>query len=278
VPAMTFSIVARSADGESWGVAVASKFLGVGSAVPAARAGIGAIATQSYANTSYKPRGLELLSAGTTAEEVLERLLAGDDDREQRQVGVVDAAGRAATYTGTKCHDWAGGLTGEGVAIQGNILTGTEVVVAMRDAWQDSPADQRLSRRLLAALRAGDVAGGDRRGRQSAALLVVRAGGGYAGLDDVAVDLRVDDHPTPCAEMARLLDLHELYNNAPDPADLLALTDDLRAEVDDSARRLGHADFDAWVACENFENRAWPDRVDPQVLQILRDQAATAAP
>jgi uncharacterized Ntn-hydrolase superfamily protein len=272
---MTFSIAARSADGQWWGVAVASKFLGVGAAVPAARAGVGAIATQSYANTSYKPRGLALLAEGATAEQVVERLLADDPGREHRQVGVVDAHGRAATFTGSDCHDWAGGVTDEGAAIQGNILAGPEVVPAMRAAWR-AGAREPLARRLLATLQAGDAAGGDRRGRQSAALLVVHEGGGYAGFDDVAVDLRVDDHTTPCAELARLLDLHELYNVPPDPSVLLPFTDELRSEVDSAARRLGHADFEAWVGCENFENRAWPDKVDPQVLTILRDQAASA--
>ena len=278
---MTFSIAARSADGESWGVAVASKFLAVGSAVPAARAGLGAIATQSYANTSYKPRGLDLLAEGAYAQDVIDRLLADDDGREQRQVGIVDAAGRAATFTGSECHDWAGGVTEDGAAIQGNILTGADVVAAMRTAWLESAGTEgdsslSLARRLTATLRAGDQAGGDRRGRQSAALLVVRSGAGYAGFDDIAVDLRVDDHPAPCPELARLLDLHELYNVPPDPAVLLPMTEQLRTEIDDAARRLGHADFDAWVGCENFENRAWPDRVDPQVLEILRDQAAAA--
>jgi uncharacterized Ntn-hydrolase superfamily protein len=276
---MTFSIAARSADGQWWGVAVASKFLGVGAAVPAARAGVGAVATQSYANTSFKPRGLALLAEGASAEQVVERLLADDPGREQRQVGVVDAQGHAATFTGSDCHDWAGGVTDEGAAIQGNILAGPDVVPAMRAAWRDpageaSEAHGSLARRLLAALQAGDAAGGDRRGRQSAALLVVHEGGGYAGFDDVAVDLRVDDHTAPCAEMARLLDLHELYNVPPDPSVLLPFTDDLRSEVDDAARRLGHADFEAWVGCENFENRAWRDLVDPQVLAILRDQDA----
>ncbi len=279
---MTFSIAARSGDGEAWGVAVASKFLGVGAAVPAARADLGAIATQSYANTSYKTRGLDLLAGGATAEETLQGLLAADEGREHRQVGIVDRAGRAATFTGSRCHDWAGGVTGDGAAIQGNILTGPEVVAAMQAAWRetatrpDAGSHPSLPRQLLAVLQAGDAAGGDRRGRQSAALLVVRAGAGYAGFDDVAVDLRVDDHPAPCAELERLLGLHELYNVPPDPAQLLPLSDELRAEVDAAARRLGHADFEAWVGCENFENRAWPDKVDPQVLRILRDQAGAS--
>jgi uncharacterized Ntn-hydrolase superfamily protein len=191
---------------------------------------------------------------------------------------VVDGAGQAATFTGAQCHDWAGGAAENGASIQGNILTGPGVVAAMRAAWRESASGDgarsgSLARRLLTTLRAGDGAGGDRRGRQSAALLVVKAGAGYGGYDDVAVDLRVDDHPEPCAQLARLLDLHELYNVPPDPAVLLPMTEELRAEIDEAARRLGHADFDAWVGCENFENRAWPDRADPQVLQILRDQA-----
>ncbi|MGH3367672.1 MAG: DUF1028 domain-containing protein [Nocardioidaceae bacterium] len=270
---MTFSIVARSADGESWGVAVASKFLGVGAAVPAARAGVGALATQSYANTSFKARGLSLLAAGSNAQQTLDQLLADDEGREQRQVGIVDRDGGTATYSGTGCHDWAGGVTGAGVAIQGNILASPEVVDAIQAAWQGTEDDAPLRHRLLEALRAGDAAGGDRRGRQSAALLVVRAGAGYAGFDDVAVDLRVDDHPTPVQELARLLDLHELYFVPPDPAELLPLTEPLSDEMDGLARDLGHSDFSAWVGCENFENRAWPDRVDPLVLQILRNQS-----
>ncbi|MGH3356024.1 MAG: DUF1028 domain-containing protein [Nocardioidaceae bacterium] len=274
---MTFSIVARSTDGQSWGVAVASKFLGVGAAVPAARVGAGAVATQSYANTSYKPRALTLLADGATADVTLQALLADDVGRDQRQVGIVDRRGGATTYTGSGCHDWAGGVTLDGVAIQGNILVGPAVVDAMRAAWDETDPDMTLSRRLLAALRAGDAAGGDRRGRQSAALLVVRAGAGYAGFDDVAVDLRVDDHPQPCEEMARLVDLHELYNLPPDPSELLPLTDDLRVEIDGLARSVGQADFGAWVGCANFENRAWPDKVDPKVLQILRDQAGRAS-
>lgn len=270
---MTFSIVARSADGESWGVAVASKFLGVGAAVPAARAGVGALATQSYANTTFKTRGLSLLAAGSTAQQTLDQLLADDDGREQRQVGIVDRAGGSVNYSGSGCHDWAGGVTGAGVAIQGNILTGPDVVDAMQTAWAGTDDDAPLSHRLLAALRAGDDAGGDRRGRQSAALFVVRAGAGYAGFDDVAVDLRVDDHPTPVPELSRLVELHELYFVPPDPDDLLPLTEELKAEMDSLARELGHSDVAAWIGCENFENRAWPDKVDPLVLQILRNQS-----
>ncbi len=271
---MTFSIVARSADGLQWGVAVASKFLAVGSAVPAARAGVGAVATQSYANTTYKPRGLALLADGCDAQTTVETLLAGDDDRGHRQVGVVDAAGGSATFTGELCHAWAGGHTGDGVAIQGNILTGPDVVDRMRRAWDESDLEAPLSQRLLAALHAGDAAGGDSRGRQSAALLVVQEGAGYAGFDDVLVDLRVDDHEDPCRELGRLLDLHGLYYDRPRPEDEQKVDDTLRAELDALAQVTGRADFEAWVAAENLENRFSGDTVDRRIVERLRRRAA----
>ncbi|HVB26657.1 MAG TPA: DUF1028 domain-containing protein, partial [Mycobacteriales bacterium] len=194
---MTFSIVARSADGSAWGVAVASKFLAVGAAVPAAAAGVGALATQAWANLGYRPDGLALLRAGRSADQTLAALTEADEGRETRQAGIVDAAGTAATFTGSECHPWAGGVFGPGYAIQGNILLGAEVVEAMERSWRDSAPDAPLGRRLLAALSSGDRAVGDRRGRQSAALLVVTAGGGYGGGSDVLIDLRVDDHPAP---------------------------------------------------------------------------------
>jgi uncharacterized Ntn-hydrolase superfamily protein len=269
---MTFSIVARSADGESWGVAVASKFLAVGSAVPAAAAGVGAIATQSYANTAYKPQALAALSAGLTASETLASLLAADDDREQRQVGVVDPQGGSATFTGSGCYAWAGGANGPGYAIQGNILTGPEVVAELERAWLSSDAAAPLEVRLLAALSAGDAAGGDSRGRQSAAVVVVRRGAGYGGFDDVAVDLRVDDHPDPVGELRRLRDLHELYLTASTPEERLPVDGALRAELDARAVALGRADFAAWVGAENYEMRVADDLswVDPRVLEIIR--------
>ncbi len=211
---MTFSIVARSADGESWGVAVASKFLAVGAAVPAAVAQVGAIATQADANVAWKGIALAHLDEGATAGVALQRLLEEDEGRDHRQVGIVDSDGSAASHTGPACLDWAGGTTGDGYAIQGNVLTGEEVVIAMQAAWDTSDEDAPLARRLLAALTAGDDAGGDRRGRQSAALLVVRDGAGYGGRDDVAVDLRVDDHRDPVTELARLLDLNDFYLTA----------------------------------------------------------------
>ncbi len=270
---MTFSIVARSADGESWGVAVASKFLAVGSAVPAAVAGVGAIATQADANVAYKGMALSHLDDGATASVALTRLLEEDPGRDHRQVGLVDVDGAAATHTGVECLDWAGGVTGDGYAIQGNILTGPEVVEAMEQAWAATPADVPLSVRLLAALRAGDDAGGDSRGRQSAALLVVRDGAGYGGNDDIAVDLRVDDHADPVAELARLLDLNDLYLTASTPEEQVPVSVDLLDEIEAKAKALGARDFHAWVGTENYEMRVAADGswIDAKILAILRD-------
>jgi uncharacterized Ntn-hydrolase superfamily protein len=274
-PGMTFSIVARSADGESWGVAVASKFLAVGSVVPAAVAEVGAIATQAWANVAYKGQALALLDEGATAAVALQRLLEEDDGREHRQVGLVDAEGGAASHTGSDCLAWAGGRTGDGYAIQGNILTGEEVVAAMEAAWHDvSDPGVTMARRLLAALRAGDEAGGDSRGRQSAAIFVVKDGAGYDGRDDVAVDLRVDDHSDPCAELARLLDLNEWYLTPPDDADKVPLTDELRAELDAFAQGEGKDSFAAWVGAENLEMRVGDDWVDQSIVEHARTKPA----
>jgi uncharacterized Ntn-hydrolase superfamily protein len=269
---MTFSIVARSADGESWGVAVASKFLAVGSAVPAAVAGVGALATQAMANVAYKGIGLAHLDEGATASVALHRLIEEDAGRDHRQVGIVDVDGGAATYTGQACLDWAGGVTGEGYAIQGNILTGPDVVDAMRAAWEDSDPDEPLARRLLTAMIAGDAAGGDSRGRQSAAVLVVREGAGYDGLDDVAVDLRVDDHADPLAELERLLDLNDLYLTASTEDEQVPVTPDLEAELEAFARARGARDFMAWVGTENYEMRVAGDLawIDQRILDLVR--------
>jgi uncharacterized Ntn-hydrolase superfamily protein len=274
---VTFSIVARSADGESWGVAVASKFLAVGSAVPAAVAGIGAIATQAWANVAYKGLALSHLDEGATAQVALDRLLEEDDGREHRQVGIVDCDGGSATYTGGECLDWAGGVAGPGVAFQGNILTGPEVVEAIRAAWDASVDEPTLARRLLRALQAGDAAGGDRRGKQAAALLVVKEGAGYDGGDDVAVDLRVDDHPEPCVELERLLDLNEWYLTAPAETDRVPLDDALRAELEAFAQGLGRPSFEAWVGAENVEMRVGDDWIDTRLLSLIRRSPATAA-
>ncbi len=298
--AMTFSIVGRSADGKILGVAVASKFLGVGAAVPAALADVGAVATQSYANLAYRPQGLTLLGTGVAAPEVVKALIAGDAGPVgHRQVGVVGVSGPGATFTGDDCHPWAGGTAGNGYAIQGNMLAGPAVVADMQSTWlsgvtwpppapltststtarpADPPpaSDSVLAYRLLAALRAGDQAGGDRRGRQSAALLVVAKGLGYGGTSDVLVDLRVDDHPDPVAELGRLLQMHTLYFERPDPATLLPLTGTLATEVRQRLPDLGQHDEDldealaSWAGIENLEMRIVPGAIDPLVLAQLR--------
>lgn len=270
---MTFSIVARSADGESWGVAVASKFLAVGSAVPAAVAGVGAIATQADVNVAYKGLALAHLDEGATAAVALQRLLEEDPLRDERQVGIVDLEGGAASHTGPGCVPWAGGATGDGYAVQGNCLTGAEVVEAMEQAWLAGPTDVPLQDRLIAALAAGDAAGGDRRGRQSAAILVVREGAGLAGEDDVAVDLRVDDHEAPIDELLRLLDLHELYLTASAEEARVPVDDALRNELEAFAAAAGQRDFATWVGVHNYEMRVARDLawIDERVLGIVRD-------
>lgn len=274
VAVMTFSIVARSEDGESWGVAVASKFLGVGSAVPAAVAGIGAIATQAYANVAYKGEALALLDDGATADVTVQRLIEDDPGRAQRQVGVVDSEGGSASFTGDDCMPWAGGRTGPNYAIQGNILTGPEVVEAMERAF--TSATGTLGSRLHAALVAGDEAGGDRRGRQSAAIFVVKEAAGYGGHDDVFIDLRVDDHPDPVRELGRLLDLHDLYGVATEADARIPIDAALAAELDERAKARGAADFMAWVGTENYEMRVAEDGtwIDERILAIIREDPA----
>jgi uncharacterized Ntn-hydrolase superfamily protein len=271
---MTFSVVGR--DGEAYGVAVASKFLAVGSAVPAAWAGTGAIATQAWANLAYRPHAGRLLAAGDSAAGTLAALVGADDQAGSRQAGVVGRAD-AATYTGQDCLTWAGGIATGDVAIQGNILTGPDVVADMHATWL-ATAGERLAERLLAVLSAGDAVGGDCRGRQSAALFVAAAGAGYGG-DDTEVDLRTDDHPDPVAELHRLLALHRLYFDAPDEATMLPLEGPLAAEVGALLDRAGHhgdtleAALDSWAGVENFEERLRPGRIDPLVLDRLRQAA-----
>ena len=275
---MTFSIVARSAEGDRWGVAVASKFLAAGAVVPGVRAPLGAIATQSFANLRYLPDGFALLAEGRSAQEALDALIAADDGRDQRQAGIVDGQGGASTFTGADCMTWAGGVTGPGYAIQGNILTGPEVVAAMEAAFIASGAAEPLAHRLHAALLAGDRAGGDSRGRQSAAILVGGVGAGYGGGSDIAVDLRVDDHHDPVVELGRLLGIHDLLFGKP------AESWPLEAETADRLRRaldaLGYDDPDLERALEraagveNLEERLLPGAVDPVVLAYLEDRAA----
>ena len=278
---MTFSIVATNLDRSQFGVAVASKFLAVGSAVPAARAGVGALATQAWANTAYKPDGLALLTNGANARETVATLTELDPKRELRQLGVVDAHGTSATYTGTECTDWAGGVAGDGYAIQGNILEGSRVIALMEEAWLGSDQQEPLAKRLLAALAAGDAAGGDKRGRQSAALFVVGDEGGYGGGDDVLVDLRVDDHEAPIPELARLLTIHHLLFGKPDPQDLMPLNGALAEEVRSLLGARGYiaggvttTELDrvlaAWAGVENLEERLVPGKLDPVVLDHLR--------
>jgi uncharacterized Ntn-hydrolase superfamily protein len=277
---MTFSIVARSADGESWGVAVASKFLAVGSAVPAAVAGVGAIATQADANVAYKGQALAHMDDGATASVALQRLIEDDEGRDHRQVGIVDVDGGSASHTGHACLDWAGSLTGAGYAIQGNILTGEDVVDAMEASWKSSDPEAPLARRLLEALGAGDQAGGDSRGRQSAALLVVQDGAGYGGLDDIAVDLRVDDHADPITELGRLLDLNDLYLTASTEEEKVPVTPELDEELEAFAQARGARDFQAWVGTENYEMRVAPDTswIDRRILDIVRSTGTGSEP
>ncbi|HET7010811.1 MAG TPA: DUF1028 domain-containing protein [Anaerolineales bacterium] len=234
----TFSIVAWDPSGPAWGIAVASKFPAVGAVVPLAAAGAGAVATQSYANTTYGPRGLALMAEGLSAAETLERLLEDDDGRIQRQVGLVDPRGGAASFTGSECLTWAGGRTGDGYAAQGNILVGPQVVDAMASTFESTIAP--LPERLLAALLAGDLAGGDRRGRQSAALLVVRAGAGYAGFNDRWIDYRVDDHQDPVPRLAELLEIHHLFFDQSRPEDRLPLEGETLETLRGILQRLGY--------------------------------------
>jgi uncharacterized Ntn-hydrolase superfamily protein len=261
---------------------VASKFLAVGAAVPAARAGAGAVATQALANLAYGPQGLERLAAGENAQSVVDALTGADDERDHRQLGIVDAKGNAATYTGVQCFDWAGGVKGAGFCCQGNILVGPQVVDEMRAAFENRQGE--LAVRLLAAVRAGDTVGGDRRGRQSAALLVVREGGGYGGGNDRAVDLRVDDNADPTTELERLFDLHRLYFPRPEDLEFIPVDESLAAELRAALAKLdfssgtgpGYDDdlrsaLFAYTGVENLEER-WSDDpvVEKRVLEHLR--------
>ena len=208
-PISTFSIVGYDPDNGDLGIAVQSKFFAVGAVVPWAEAGVGAIATQSWANTTYGPRGLELLKIGLSAKQTLDHLIKDDTGKNTRQVGIVDANGNVSNYTGEECHDWAGAISGEHFTAQGNILTGEEVVKAMGSTFEKSKGE--LADRLLDALIAGQEKGGDKRGQQSAALYVVRKNGGYSGFNDRYVDLRVDDHEKPIQELQRLLNIHKKF-------------------------------------------------------------------
>lgn len=281
---MTFSIVAFDPIKREWGVATESKFLAVGAVVPWAQANIGAVATQSYANTTFGPRGLALMASGFSAQAALDRLLATDEGREHRQVGLVDRSGHAATFTGKSCMEWAGGLIGTGFAAQGNILVSEKTVSAIASGFESAKGE--LADRLVAALKSGQKAGGDRRGQESAAVLIVRAQGGYAGFNDRYIDLRVDDDPRPIDRLAEILELHHLYFGKPDPIDLVPMDRASIRELQRIATASKHytglitgeyneetrTAVEALVSTENLEDR-WPlgkALIDPVAFKFLR--------
>ena len=277
LPVSTYSIVACDLEVRQWGVATQSKFLAVGSVVPWAAAEVGALATQSYANPQYGPDGLALLGQGLAAAEVAERLTEADEGRETRQLGVVDSLGGAATYTGAECHDWAGGCTGDGYAAQGNILVDGGTVDALAQTFE-ATAGKPLAERLIECLASAQLAGGDKRGQQSSALLVVEKDAGYANLTDVIVDLRVDDHEHPIEELQRLYQLHDALFGVTPRARWLEVDAALRTELQGHLARLGYegefeSAFTAWAGTENYEMRVdGVERVDPVVLDALRSQ------
>ncbi len=286
----TFSIVAFDPANGDLGIAVESKFLAVGAVVPFAEAGVGAMATQSWANTSYGPRGLRMLKQGLTPTQVGTKLVTADKYAPQRQFGIVDAKGHAFTYTGKGCFDWAGGRTGKNFAAQGNILAGAAVVDALAQTFESTRGD--LADRLVAALAAGQAAGGDKRGQESAALLVVRDKGGYGGFNDRYIDLRVDDHPQPIDELKRLLDLHHLYLGKTQSHDVIPIDANIARELQTMMRTRGYyagAISGAWddaskkafrefAGVENLEERlqegAFIDRV---VLEFLRERVGKSS-
>ena len=282
----TFSIVAYDPTSQSLGIAVQSKFLAVGAVVPWAIAGVGAVATQSYANTSFGPQGLALMKQGFTAQEALDQLVAGDEGRAHRQVGLVDAQGRTATFTGDECHAWAGGLLGNHYAVQGNILVSARTVEAMAQRYEQAKGE--LADRLIAALAAGQAAGGDRRGQQSASILVVRPEGGYGGFNDRYMDLRVDDDPAPIDRLQSLVDLHHLFFKPPEPGEMAKIEGELAREIQRILRWAGFYDgpetgeYDtptrkalaALVGNENFEERfdETGGLISQQVMQVFRQK------
>lgn len=274
---MTFSIVACDLEEQTWGVAVASKFPAVGAIVPWAQAEVGAVGTQSFANTSFGPRGLALMTTGLSAQETLSRLLEDDPERDLRQVGLVDSKGGAETFTGSGCFAWAGGISGKGYAIQGNILKSGRVVPAMEKAFLKTSGS--LPKRLHAALLAGDRAGGDKRGRQSAAIYVVKPKGGYGGFTDRWLDYRVDDHEDPVLRLGELLELHDLYFDKSPESDRSLITGRTLEQITDILTRQGFMKkgrkfreaFNEFIGNENFEERADPEAtwIDKPVLKYL---------
>jgi len=284
---MTFSIVAYDAKTKDLGVAVESKFPAVGATVPFASANVGAIATQAWANTSYGPRGLAMLKREMTPSQVARTLTAKDKEREKRQVGVVDAKGRVAAFTGKECNEWAGHLVGKHYACQGNILASREVVTAMARGFERTEGD--LPAKLLAALVAGQDAGGDRRGQQSAALLVVRAKGGYGGFNDRWIDLRVDDHPRPIEELIRIFHIWDLTMlTREDPRNVVEITLEVARFLQQFLRHAGFYDgqdghwdarsaeaLERWMGVENLENKVRGDgKLWGSVWRYVRGRAA----
>jgi uncharacterized Ntn-hydrolase superfamily protein len=273
----TYSIAACDLGAGQWGVATQSKFLGVGSVVPWAVPGVGAIATQAYANPRYGPDGLALLREGASAQEIVERLTADDDGRDHRQLGVVDGQGRGASFTGSECMDWAGGRTGDGYAAQGNILVSAATVDAISATFESTNGS--LAERLLDCLDAAQAAGGDRRGQQSAALLVVERDGGYAGLSDEVVDLRVDEHPRPLEELRRIFVMHQAIFGKTPREEWVDVDQTLADELRERLTKLGYEGelgqaFFTWAGNENLEERVdGIESVDPVVLEELRRQS-----
>jgi uncharacterized Ntn-hydrolase superfamily protein len=273
---VTYSIVACDLAAREWGVAVQSKFLAVGAVVPYAAADVGAVATQALANLAYGPDGIALLRHGRSASEVAAALTEADDGRDDRQLGVIDRTGASATFTGAACIDWAGGVAGPCFAAQGNILVSGDTVEALASTFAGSEGTP-LAERLLACLHAAQKAGGDRRGQQSASLLVVREAGGYGGGSDRLVDLRVDDHPAPIAELTRVFAIHRrLFGRTP-REQWLPVDAPLLRQIGDRLRTLGYAQepvldaFLSWVDTENFEERVdGLEQIDPVVLAALR--------
>jgi uncharacterized Ntn-hydrolase superfamily protein len=272
----TYSIVACDLEAEQWGVSVQSKFLSVGSVVPWAEPHVGAVATQAYANPRYGPNGLELLRQGLSAQEVVDRLTSEDEGRDHRQLGIVDGQGRAANYTGSECMDWAGDRTGEGYAAQGNILVSKETVEALAESFESSSGP--LAERLIDCLAAAQEAGGDSRGQQSSALLVVERDGGYARMSDVVVELRVEDHERPIEELRRIYALHdEIFGKTPRRL-WIDVDDALAGELAERLAKLGYegeleASFTSWTGKENLEDRVdGIEQIDPVVLEALRSR------
>lgn len=281
----TFSIVASDPEADELGIAVQSKFMAVGALVPWAEAGVGAVATQSWVNTSYGPRGLALLKEGLSPQEAVEKLVADDKEADLRQFGIVDAQGRSASFTGKECFPWAGGITGPNFACQGNILVNENTVTNMASTFQRAQGD--LASRLLEALASAQRAGGDSRGKQSAALLVVKPKGGYGGFNDKYIDLRVDDHPEPIEELQRLHELFKLYFYKTDPNDVLEIKGKVLTQIVDSLNKLNYftGKPEEWTPelqealkkyylIENFDERMAPDRfIDGEVLEFMINQA-----